>query len=81
VCGSLAHSVTACLYFLPPHGPSKLDLVLMAGLARHVALLPVVGKADCMSGAEAEECCRLVTHVMQQPGEYVAGLEAVELYR
>ncbi|KAF6262687.1 Septin-domain-containing protein [Scenedesmus sp. NREL 46B-D3] len=77
VCGSLAHSVTACLYFLPPHGASKLDLVLMAGLSRYVALLPVVGKADTMTAAEAEDCCQLVQDMLATPRAYVHGLTTV----
>uniref|UniRef100_A0A383WEA1 Septin-type G domain-containing protein n=1 Tax=Tetradesmus obliquus TaxID=3088 RepID=A0A383WEA1_TETOB len=81
VCGSLAHSVTACLYFLPPHGPTQLDLVLMAGLAPHVALLPVVGKADSMTDDEAQDCVRLVRHMLAQPEEYVPGLKPIKLYR
>uniref|UniRef100_A0A383VXV4 Septin-type G domain-containing protein n=1 Tax=Tetradesmus obliquus TaxID=3088 RepID=A0A383VXV4_TETOB len=81
VYGSLAHSVTACLYFLQPHGPSKLDLVLMAGLAKHVALLPVIGKADSMTAGEARDCVRLVQHMLEQPGEYVPGLTAIKAYR
>ncbi|WIA17574.1 hypothetical protein OEZ85_014400 [Tetradesmus obliquus] len=81
VCGSLAHSVAACLYFLPPHGPTQLDLVLMAGLAPHVALLPVVGKADSMTDDEAQDCVRLVRHMLAQPEEYVPGLKPIKLYR
>jgi septin family protein len=81
VCGSLAHSITACLYFLPPHGPSQLDLVLMAGLSKHVALLPVVGKADSMTPAEARDVCRLLQHMMAEPAEYVPGLQPIKAYR
>jgi septin family protein len=46
----------------------------MAGLSEHVALLPVVGKADSMTAAEAEDCCMLVQHMLAEPREYVAGL-------
>lgn len=77
----MVHSMTACLYFLPPHGPTKLDLVLMSALSPHVALLPAVGKADAMTPTEALECCKLVQHMLAEPGDYVAGMKAVKSYR
>jgi septin family protein len=52
----------------------------MAGLSRHVALLPVMGKADTMTPAEARDCCRLLQHMLAEPGEYVPGLEAIKTY-
>lgn len=73
--------MTACLYFLPSHRPSKLDLVLMSALSPHVALLPVVGKADTMTAAEALECCKLVQQMMAQAEEYVSGLEPIRPYK
>jgi hypothetical protein len=73
-CGCLQHSITACVYFMPPHGPSRTDLALMAGLSKHVAVLPVVGKADAMTAEEAEECCLAVQHMLAEPWEYVPGI-------
>lgn len=81
VCGSLVHSVTACLYFLANHGPTQLDLVLMSALSQHVALLPVVGRADAMTATEALDRCRLVQHMLAEPGEYVAGMEPFQIHR
>jgi hypothetical protein len=82
--GCLQHSVTACIYFMPPHGPSRLDLALMAGLSKHVALLPVVGKADAMTADEASECCRAVQKMLAEPAEYVPGIAgggSINVYR
>lgn len=36
MCGVLEHSITACLYFLPPHRMKKVDLILMAAISRMV---------------------------------------------
>jgi len=59
----------------------KLDLVIIAALAKRVALLPVVGKADAMSEQEAAACVEAVWHMLAEPHEYVAGLNPVETYR
>jgi septin family protein len=34
--GQLQHSITACLYFLPPHRVKKIDLILMAAISQLV---------------------------------------------
>jgi septin family protein len=59
---------------MPPHGPSQLDLALMAGLSKHVALLPVIGKADAMTAQEARECCRAVQHMLAEPYAYAPSI-------
>eukprot|EP00878_Enallax_costatus_P024696 GHUV01026375.1.p1 GENE.GHUV01026375.1~~GHUV01026375.1.p1 ORF type:complete len:446 (+),score=151.46 GHUV01026375.1:39-1376(+) len=51
--GTLKNSVTALLYFLPPHKLKKLDIIMMAALSQLVPLIPVVGKADTMTQQEA----------------------------
>ncbi|WIA22266.1 hypothetical protein OEZ85_004588 [Tetradesmus obliquus] len=83
-CGCLQHSITACIYFLPPHGPFRLDLALMASLAKHAAVLPVVGKADAMTADEAAACCAAVRHMLAEPAEYVPGFKgggSIGVYR
>lgn len=43
----LQHSTTALFYLLPPHGPlPKADLLMMAALSKHVALLPLIVMPD-----------------------------------
>ncbi|KAF6262667.1 hypothetical protein COO60DRAFT_1635822 [Scenedesmus sp. NREL 46B-D3] len=82
--GCLQHSITACVYFMPPHSPSRLDLALMAGLSKHVAVLPAVGKADTMTTDEAAACCQAVQHMLSEPAEYVPGLQpgaCIDVYR
>jgi hypothetical protein len=82
--GCLQHSTSACIYFMPPHGPSRTDLALMAGLSQHVALLTVVGKADAMTAGEAADCCRAVQHMLAEPAEYVPGIPggaSIAVYR
>jgi septin family protein len=37
MCGQLQHSVTTCLYFLPPHRVKKIDLILMAAISQLVS--------------------------------------------
>jgi len=37
MCGQLQHSITACLYFLPPHRVKKIDLILMAAVSQLVS--------------------------------------------
>ena len=74
VCGTLASSTTACLYFLPSHGPTSLDLALMAALSRHVPLLPVVSRADTLLPEQAEEVHQLVAGLLAEPGLQVPGL-------
>lgn len=76
-CGFLQHSIIACIYFMPPHGPSRADLALMASLCKHAAVLPVVGKADAMTAHEAAVCCEAVQQMLSRPAEYVPGLRAV----
>lgn len=83
-CGFLQHSITACIYFMPPHGPSRADLALMASLCKHAAVLPVVGKADAMTAHEAAVCCEAVQRMLSRPAEYVPGLRAgdsIDVYR
>lgn len=49
MCGQLQHTVTACLYFIPPHRMKKVDLILMAAISKIVNVIPVIAKADCMT--------------------------------
>jgi septin family protein len=37
MCGQLQSSITACLYFLPPHRVKKIDLILMAAISQLVS--------------------------------------------
>jgi septin family protein len=56
----------------------------MAGLSKHVALLPVVGKADAMTAEEARECCCAVQRMLAESAEYVPGIPAgtsIDVYR
>jgi len=39
VCGQLQHTVTACLYFIPPHRLKRVDLILLAALSKIVAVI------------------------------------------
>jgi septin family protein len=41
MCGQLQHSITACLYFLPPHRVKKIDLILMAAISQLVRYEPM----------------------------------------
>eukprot|EP00882_Tetradesmus_deserticola_P024672 GHRQ01026979.1.p1 GENE.GHRQ01026979.1~~GHRQ01026979.1.p1 ORF type:complete len:129 (-),score=41.34 GHRQ01026979.1:6-392(-) len=65
---------------MPPHGPSRLDLALMAGLSKHVAVLPVVGKADTMTTDEADTCRQAVQHMLAEPAECVPGFKAGDTF-
>jgi hypothetical protein len=49
VCGQLQHTITACLYFLPPNRMKKVDLILLAALSKIVNVIPIISKADCMT--------------------------------
>lgn len=44
--------VDVCLYFIPPHRLKELDLLYMKRLSEHVALIPVIAKADTMTESE-----------------------------
>lgn len=61
MCGVLEHSITACLYFLPPHRMKKVDLILMAAISRMVrkilCLRPPSG--FCQSVLVAIKRCQL----------------------
>lgn len=43
MCGQLQHSITACLYFLPPHRLKQIDLILMAGISQLVSQCHILG--------------------------------------
>jgi septin family protein len=56
----------------------------MAGLSKHVPLLPVVGKADAMTAEEATDCCRAVQHMLAEPADYVPGISggaSIDVYK
>lgn len=48
MCGQLQNSITACVYFLPPHHLKKVDLILISALSQVVSALIVVyvGEGD-----------------------------------
>jgi septin family protein len=50
MCGQLQHSITACLYFLPPHRVKKVDLILMAAISQLVRSAGLCG-CGCACGA------------------------------
>jgi hypothetical protein len=84
VCGALAHSYTAALYFLPPTGPTATDLVLMAALSQTIQVLPVVGSCWTAPGGQGEAAAvaQLMAEVEQllaAPGELVPGLRAGDI--
>eukprot|EP00049_Salpingoeca_infusionum_P010446 m.179639 g.179639 ORF g.179639 m.179639 type:complete len:413 (-) comp14643_c0_seq2:2089-3327(-) len=56
--------VHCCLYFLPPctHGVAELDIKVMQELQGKVNLIPVIAKADSLTG---EECALLKQRVLQ----------------
>lgn len=71
MCGQLQHSITACLYFLPPHRVKKIDLILMAAVSQLVTIVPIISKADTMTEAELNTYRNEVTSMLQQPGKFV----------
>jgi hypothetical protein len=80
VCGALAHSYTAALYFLPPTGPTATDLVLMAALSQALPLVPVVGACWTAPGGQGEaaavaQMMAEVEQLLAAPGEVVPGLQ------
>ncbi|KAF8055941.1 MST4 [Scenedesmus sp. PABB004] len=79
-CGSLQHTVTACLYLLPS-GPSKLDLATMAALARHTALLPAVTLPAGTPDAEAAAGQARVRALLDAPSSLLRGLEPIPLHK
>jgi hypothetical protein len=79
--GCLQHSTTACFYFLPAHGPSKVDLVAMAALSQHVALLPVLSLPEGASEAQAEEVAATVQKTLQDPAAHVQGLQPIKMHK
>lgn len=80
-CGCLQHSVTVCIYFLPPQGPSKLDLVAMSALSKHVALLPASAVPEGSTEQETEQLQSNVRKMLADPAAYVPGLERIETYK
>lgn len=80
VCGALAHSYTAALYFLPPTGPTATDLILMAALSQALPLVPVVGACWTAPGGQGEaaavaQMMAEVEQLLAAPGELVPGLQ------
>lgn len=48
MCGQLQNSVTACVYFLPPHRVKKVDLILISAISQLVSLIVLLKTcADC----------------------------------
>ncbi|KAF8067209.1 glpF [Scenedesmus sp. PABB004] len=71
MCGQLQHSVTACLYFIPPHRMKKIDLILMAAISQLVTVVPVIGKADAMTERELVTYRGEVLRMLSAPNKYV----------
>lgn len=46
MCGVLEHSITACIYFVPPHRIKKVDLIQMAAISQMVRELSCVYYID-----------------------------------
>ncbi|WIA40486.1 hypothetical protein OEZ86_013840 [Tetradesmus obliquus] len=80
-CGCLQHSTTACFYFLPPHGPSKYDLVVMSHMSEHVALLPVVSLPSNASEEQAQQLQATVRQLLEEPGTHVKSLQPIKTYK
>ncbi|WIA12746.1 hypothetical protein OEZ85_006381 [Tetradesmus obliquus] len=79
MCGQLPHSITACLYFLPPHRTKKIDLVLMAAVSQLVPIIPVIAKADCMTDRELATYRNEVQGMLQSPNKYTSGRNMPQL--
>jgi septin family protein len=79
MCGQLPHSITACLYFLPPHRTKKIDLVLMAAVSQLVPIIPVIAKADCMTDRELAHYRMEVQSMLQAPNKFTGGRNMPQL--
>uniref|UniRef100_A0A383VX14 Uncharacterized protein n=1 Tax=Tetradesmus obliquus TaxID=3088 RepID=A0A383VX14_TETOB len=80
-CGCLQHSTTACFYFLPPHGPSKVDLLAMSALSQHVALLPVLSLPEGLTDEQAAKLQATVRQLLQDPSAHVEGMQPIATYK
>ncbi|KAF6246111.1 Septin-domain-containing protein [Scenedesmus sp. NREL 46B-D3] len=79
MCGQLQHSITACLYFIPPHRTKKIDLILMAAISQLVTIIPVIGKSDAMTEAELTAYRAEVLQMLAQPNKFVAARNLPQL--
>ncbi|KAF6251735.1 Septin-domain-containing protein [Scenedesmus sp. NREL 46B-D3] len=79
MCGQLPYSITACLYFIPPHRTKKIDLVLMAAVSQLVPIIPVIAKADCMTESELAQYRLEVQSMLQAPNKYTSGRNMPQL--
>jgi septin family protein len=79
MCGQLPHSITACLYCIPPHRTKKIDLVLMAAVSQLVPIIPVIAKADCMTDRELAQYRMEVQSMLQAPNKYTSGRNMPQL--
>lgn len=50
--GRFDRLIDMCLYFIPPHHFSSVDLHIIKALARHLVVIPVCAKADSMTSEE-----------------------------
>jgi hypothetical protein len=79
MCGQLQHSITACLYFIPPHRTKKIDLILMAAISQLVTIIPVIGKSDSMTESELAAYRAEVLQMLGTPNKYVSARNLQQL--
>jgi cell division control protein 11 len=72
--GTLVHSVSACIFFLPPHRASKIDSLLIAALSKLVPVIPVISKADAMTSSELQAYRRQLRQDYFHPGCTAEGI-------
>ena len=77
MCGQLKHSITACLYFIPPHRMKKIDLILISAISQLTTVIPVIAKSDCMTEAELAAYRVEVASMLQSPSKFVGGLKSL----
>lgn len=70
MCGQLAHSITACVYFLPPHRVKKVDLILISAISQLVTVIPVVSKADTMTESELAQYRAEIRDMLSAPAKF-----------
>jgi septin family protein len=71
MCGQLHHSITACLYFIPPHRMKKIDLIMIAAISQLTAVIPVIGKSDSCTEGELAAYRAEVMGMLKTPSKHV----------
>jgi hypothetical protein len=60
--------MTVCLYFVPPHRVKPIDWIMMAAISRHVALIPIIAKADSFTAFEMKSFREELLQVINAAG-------------